>query len=187
MTLTRKVLFESIYDLDFDPKISPRDSRFLRFAQNFILNHYCVHSTELVGDFDAYVRTLKKRAVERMGNCGFPAFIKANETWLNTTIPRPPTKDPSPVNSTYQPTGRRPGRPSKSFTESEKSARYAKAKKAADDNDLPFLFEVLRTKLKQSGSKEASKVVQFLSGDPDINGKRALNALSVKGISLNYV
>ena len=96
---------------------------------------------------------------------------------------RPATKDPSPVKvkSSYKPTGRRPGRPSKRFNEYQKSARYAKVKKAADENDLDFLFEALRMKLKRGGHKEASKVVKFLAEDPETNGKKTMKALSIKG------
>ena len=187
MELTRKILLKSIYDYN---STTPKDSKFDKFAKNFILNHFGIDSVDVISDLDAFIRTFKNRAAKKMDGSGFKTFIEAPsvQTWLSALIPRPTTKDLSPVksSSSYKPTGRKPGRPSKGFTASLKSARYAKVKKAVNENDLPFLFEALRMKLKRSGFKEASKVVEFLSENPELHGKKALKALSVQGNCLDY-
>ena len=186
MELTRKLILQSIYGLDYSPKITPTRPLFRKFAEDFILKHYGVCESDLASKaaFKANVKNLDIRTGKRMGsNCNFPGFLDAgvHQSWLSEVFPRPKTKEEvGPPTAKSAPSGgRRRGRPTlASYSMYGRSGRFAKVKKAADENELLVLFEALRLKLKRSGFKDAAKAVRFLAIDPKAHGKKVLDALA---------
>ena len=184
MELTRKVILQSIYDLDCSPKITPTRPLFRKFAEDFVLKHYGVCETDLASKaaFKANVKNLDIRTGKRMGsNCNFPGFLDAgvHQSWLSEVFPRPKTMEEVAPAKSAPSGGRRRGRPTlASYSMYGRSGRFAKVKKAADDNELPVLFEALRLKLKRSGFRDAAKAVRFLAIDPKAHGKTVLDALA---------
>ena len=184
MELTRKVILQSIYDLDYTPKITPNRPLFRKFAEDFVLKHYGVCETDLASaaTFKGNVKNLDIRTGKRMGsNCNFPGFLDAgvHQSWLSEVFPRPKTMEEVAPAKSAPSGGRRRGRPTlASYSMYGRSGRFAKVKKAADDNELPVLFEALRLKLKRSGFRDAAKAVRFLAIDPKVHGKRVLDALA---------
>ena len=184
MELTRKVILQSIYDLDYAPKITPTRPLFRKFAEDFVLKHYGVCETDLTSaaTFKGNVKNLDIRTGKRMGSShDFPGFLGADvhQKWLSEVFPRPKTKEEVAPAKTTPSSGRRRGRPTlASYSMYGRSGRFAKVKKAADDNELPVLFEALRLKLKRSGFRDAAKAVRFLAIDPKNHGKKVLDALA---------
>ena len=87
MELTRKVILQSIYDLDYTPKITPTRPLFRKFAEDFVLKHYGVCETDLASaaTFKGNVKNLDIRTGKRMGSShDFPGFLGADvhQKWL---------------------------------------------------------------------------------------------------------
>ena len=204
MELTRKVILQSIYDLNYDPKITPNSVKhrklFKILVQDFVLKHYGVCETDLASqtNFEANVRNFQNRAGKRMGTTNFSGFISCdvNQEWLCEVFPRPKTKEevdsiPAKTPSGGKRQGRpstecpppppKKGRPSLPFEEMGRSTRSKAIKAIADTHTEAELFEALALKLKRRGFSSAVKTVNFLATDPETNGKKIVDSLSTPG------
>ena len=96
---------------------------------------------------------------------------------------KPPPPPPAPI------AGKKRGRPSwddrapPSLKSDSVNAKVAKTIK--DNYNLDHILDAAKLALKQSGYKDASKVIDLVQRDPFENGENALKSLSFQGKTLS--